>query len=306
MKLIQESGGRTAFEIQARGSGLVGGITPQTLIPHGQTPSIYASAMVKSNLQASPGDGVSHSIQGFVRGPTGAPVRVWQNGVLDTDDESKWMSRDLPDYSRITFIDQMPDQISPEWIESWWVVRGSQGKKVWISDLELRDHYSRRYAREIGAAEWTSFANSIADDWLSGRSALITRRYIDTITTYVAQGQSLTFEVEAFIDLAQIYKAGVASPSTYGFALKCNIKDSFHSDWVSLHAGATDSQTNSVVDGIVYESKEFMAKNSYDSIDLVAYFLPIGWSASLATGARFDHSGVKYAININDSLVTGS
>ncbi len=307
-RLIAGDNNRIVHEIDARGSGLIGGITPQVLIPHGETVSVLSSAMVQSDATSTANgfEGIGHSLQGFVRGPTGSPVKVFDNNILTNGDPSQWINDTYADSRRVTFIDQMPENISPEWMKSVWFTKTITGQTR-FSNLEFRDHYSRRYKSAVGATSWdeNNFSLQTNQAMIVGRDVIALNNFIETVITDIRKGQNISLEMSTFIESASAFNVGsIRLPITIGLALKLTRVSGGGADWWATAVSSTPDDRD-LTDTLVERSESFVAQNSYNQIELVMWVIHTNGSATDIGPLFIDHSGINMNININDSLETG-
>lgn len=306
-RLITGDANRIAFEIDARGSGLIGGVSPQILIPHGETVSLLSSAMVQSTMNASANgyEGISHDIQGYVTGPTGAPVRVWHNSPLTSGDPDKWVTDKFSEYRRVTFIDQMPENISPEWIKSTWITKGISGQ-VRLANFEFRDHYSRRYRTNISDSTWSTFSLQLIDNLNNtGYPRYAHIRYLETIVARVAKGQLMTMETDMDIGSIEAYTSlPERAALSFGIGLKLTRTSDGGADWWIPSPVITGSERY-ISNHLFAKFDSLVALNAYRQIEIIAAVMPKG-ATSIVTGPTVSHNGLSLNIQINDSVETGS
>lgn len=307
-RLVTGDGNRIAFEIDARGSGLIGGVTPQSLIPHGETVSLLSSAMIQNTMNASANgyEGISHDLQGFVRGPTGSPVRVWRNSPLTSGDPDKWITDKFTDYRRVTFIDQMPESISPEWIQSTWFTKG-YGGQTRFANLEFRDHYTRRYKNHISSATWNSFSNSTIDNLNGlGYPLRVYIRYLDTIVTTIAKGQPIRAEVSSFINDASVFLQGSSNrwPLIMSIGLKFTRTADGGADWWSAELATDGNEATGIQDALLQKSETFVARNAYRQLEMVV-MVRVKGGVNIQQ-PHITHSGMDINVQIDDSVESGS
>ena len=313
-RLISGTDGRIAFELDAQGlsngpdgTPLVSAITPQSCVPHGETVAILSSAMVQSDLVSSANgyEGLSHSLQGFVRGPTGEAVKVYDNEVLTSGDPAKWVNEQFSDYRRVTFIDQIPANVVPEFLQSTWFIRGSSGQ-VRLANLELRDHYSSTYTSTTAGDEWRDFEHQLNDNMIAGRGAYSYNRYLETLIVDISKGQPLLMDVQAYIESARlITPANTLLAFNIGVSLKMLRKDGTGADWFNAAIG-TDSTAEGITDQIVSKSERIVAENSYSQIDVVLWVMSLKNPIVATNSPIVEHDGVTVNIQVDDSVKSGS
>ena len=313
-RLISGTDGRIAFELDAQGlsngpdgTPLVSAITPQSCVPHGETVAILSSAMVQSTLVSSANgyEGLSHSLQGFVRGPTGEAVKVYDNNVLQSGDPSKWVNEQFSDYRRVTFIDQIPANVVPEFLQSTWFIRGSSGQ-VRLANLELRDHYSSTYASTTAGDEWTDFEHQLNDNMIAGRGAYSYNRYLETLIVDIAKGQPVSMDISAYIENARLLTpANTRLPFNLGVSLKMLRKDGLGADWFNAAIG-NDSTSEGITDQIASRSERIVAENAYSQVDVVMWIMALKNPSTSTNNILVKHDGVTVNIQVDDSVKSGS
>lgn len=307
---LETDGGRIVHRIDARGGGLYGGVTPQTLIPHGETASVLSSAMVKSDATSTANgyEGIGHSLQGFVRGPTGSAVRVYDNNILTNGDPAQWINETFDEYRRVTFIDQMPDNVSPEWLQSTWFTKCITGQTR-FANLEFRDHYSRRYKFHVDGTDWGTsvFSMQTNEGMIAGRDVSAFNHYMDTLVAPIAKGQNISVELSAYIDFASILGAGGVGqlPMIAGIGLKFTRVSDGGADWWGTAIGAS-ANVIQIEGELVERSESFAAKNAYRQVETVVWVVHRGGLTSAIGEVAFQHEGIDINININDALETGA
>ena len=319
-----DGSGRRYIEMDARG-GPVSAVTHQELFPHGETISLMCSAEVQGTLRRGTDsyEGLGVAVQAYVRDSSSNGLRrVWQQRPDLQGDPALWVSGNYSAWTKVNFVVQMPDGVSPDYVRVSWIVRGNGGQ-VRLTSFEVRDFYSRAYSTVVPPArydDWVPNRRQYAPGWVAGsdRSELARRgtfaagtnifaRYLETFTPRVAAGQPIEIQLRGEIHQTFMQDEKFNPVDHFaGLALKCRRSSDQGTDWIKapLDTGKTGQN---LLSGEVSLSTNTVAFAGYNQIEPLIYMFPArGYVVNNVNVVLFEHRGLEAKIVIHDAVESGT
>lgn len=307
MRFGYEADGREYVELDAGGTRW---FTNTVSMPQGDTQSLHISADVKSGMMHGNDtfEGVGPAVYAYVR-DNANPVElslIWEKRPEQEGLAKNWIGQALPNYTRVVFIVQIPDDIRPQYIHVHWVARGFSGTAR-ISNVSVRDYPKRAYVKDLPVDTYglNNFNLGFQQGWnyvdyangnVIGRN--VYTFFLDSFSVNIASGVPIRMTSQAFYGNFNISANGNPIEATYGLALK--ISRGGDIEWIRISSDVNvpnSASSESIIDNTIQRTTERP----------VTLIEPVLWILTNqdATALAMQVDGGRVTIEVDDSIFSG-